>query len=105
MVQAVEYVSFSLRKGVIQSDFILASDKMNQDFLSAQKGYVGRKLLNDGDTWADMVLWETMSDAQHAAEVCNENSAASEYFLYIENVDFHDFSIIKEFNRNGGDSL
>lgn len=93
MSNAVEFVSFTLKKEVSVPDFLLASDKMNSEFLSVQKGYISRKLLVDGETWADLVLWETMGDAQNAAKICQDDSFALEYFSFIENIDFHDFAI------------
>ena len=93
ITNAIEFVSFTLKRGASVSDFLLASKEMNIKFLSAQKGYISRKLLVDGETWADLVLWETMDDAQNAAKICNDDSVAAEYFSFIENVNFHDFAI------------
>jgi hypothetical protein len=105
MHNAVEFVSFNLKKGATVTDFLLASDKMNREFLSVQKGYISRQLLVDGETWADLVLWETMDDARHAAKICNENASAVNYFSYIENVDFHDFSIEKGYQCGREEAL
>lgn len=93
---AVEFVSFTLKEGTSIPAFLRASDIMNDVFLSLQKGYISRKLLVDGETWADLVLWETMDDAQNAAKSAGDASAA-EYFTFIENVNFHDFSIEKSY--------
>jgi len=100
MICAIEFASFNLKNGVSLPDFLLASDKMNNEFLSAQKGYISRQLLVDGDTWADLVLWETIDDARHAAGICHDSAAAVEYFSYIECDYFHDFSIKKSYDPN-----
>ena len=68
MSHIVELVSFNLKKDVSVPDFLLVSDKFNQDFMSGQKGYISRKLLVKGDTWTDLVLWESIEDAKNAAK-------------------------------------
>ena len=93
MANAVEYVSFNLKKGASVPDFLLTSEKMNAGFLSAQKGYISRKLIVDGEIWADWVLWETMEDALNAAKAFGENAVDCEYLSFIENCDMHHFSV------------
>jgi len=97
MSNAIEFASFDLKKGTSVPDFLLASDKMNSGFLSMQKGYISRKLLVDGERWADLVVWETIEDARNAAKIFGENDVDREYIAFIENVDFHDFSIEKNY--------
>lgn len=99
MSQAVEFVTFNLKEGVSMQDFLHASEKMNRVFLSAQKGYISRKLLVDGETWADLVLWETMNDALNAAKSNDVDaySDALEYFSFIQNADMHHFSVEKSY--------
>ena len=84
MSNIVELVSFNLKKGVSIPDFLLVSDKFNRDFMSVQKGYISRKLLRKGNTWTDLVLWESLEDAQNAARTIYESAAATEYIAFIE---------------------
>jgi len=84
MSNVVEFVSFNLKKGASVSDFLLASDKFNSVFLSAQKGYISRKLLRGGEMWADSILWETMEDALKAFETAEENAEACEYVSFMD---------------------
>jgi hypothetical protein len=84
MSNVVEFASFSLKKGVSVSDFLLVSDKFNSVFLSTQKGYISRKLLLGGEMWADSVLWETMEDALKAFNTANENAVACEYLSFMD---------------------
>ena len=84
MANVVEFVSFSLKKGVSTPDFLLASDKFNSVFLSTQKGYISRKLLLGNDVWADSVLWETMEDALKACKAADESAVACEYFSFMD---------------------
>jgi len=84
MESVVELVSFKLKEEVSEQRFLAASDEMNNDFLSLQKGYIDRKLVKKEDTWADIVLWETMEDAMRAANVASQNFIAGAYFECIE---------------------
>jgi len=97
MPNAVEYVTFTLKKGVSISNFLLASEKMNSGFLHAQKGYVSRQLLADGDTWADWILWETMEDALSAAEAFGRGVADRAYASFIENWVMRHFTVKQSF--------
>ena len=74
MSNIVELASFYLKKEVSLPDFFQVSDKFNNEFLSVQKGYISRKLLVNGEKWLDLVIWETMEDAQNAVkEFYNSN--------------------------------
>lgn len=84
MPNVVEFASFNLKKGASVSDFLLVSDKFNSVFLSAQKGYISRKLLLSGELWADSVLWETMEDALKAFNTANEDAVACEYMSFMD---------------------
>ena len=84
MSNIVELVSFTLKKGVSVSDFLLVSDQFNQDFMAAQKGYISRKLMLNGNTWTDLVLWESLEDAQNAAKAIYESAISAEYIAFIE---------------------
>ena len=97
MPNVVEFVTFTLKNGVAVSDFLLASDKCNSGFLSAQNGYIARKLIVKDEVWADWVLWATMEDAQAAMNAENENDAAQEYFSFIENCDMRHFSVERSY--------
>jgi len=97
MSNAIEFVSFSIRKGKFVSDFLLASDKFQCEFLSKQKGYISRKLLVDGSKWADYVLWETVEDVQNAYEAAPESAAAREYISYMIGISGRYYTIEKEY--------
>ncbi len=84
MSMVVEFASFNLKKGASVSNFLLVSDKFNREFLSAQRGYISRKLLVDGEMWADSVLWETKEDVLKAYDIANENAVACEYLSFLE---------------------
>lgn len=84
MSKVVEFATFNLKKGVSVSDFLLVSEKFNSGFLSVQKGYISRELLASKDIWADLVVWESMEDAQNAVKEFYKNSLVEEYMSFIE---------------------
>ncbi|QNU66240.1 hypothetical protein EHE19_015340 [Ruminiclostridium herbifermentans] len=84
MPNVVEFTPFKLQNGVSVSDFLLASDKLQTEFIAKQKGYISRKLIFDGEKWADLVIWETMDDAKNAAAAWEKNAAADEYMTFID---------------------
>jgi hypothetical protein len=99
MPNVVEFVTFSLKEGASVSNFVLVSDILDCEFLSKQKGYVSRKLLVNGELWADMVLWETMEDALNAVVASGEDDAACEYMSFIDEntCDMRHFSVEKSY--------
>ena len=100
MSSVIKYASFGLKDDVVVQDFLFASDKFTSGCLSAQKGYISRKLLSYGDRWADSIVWETADDAQYAEKVWGTNAFASEYFDFIDGnkgFDFHEFVIEKSY--------
>lgn len=99
MPNVIEYASFNLRAGVSTPDFLLASDRFNDLFLSAQHGYVSRKLLAKDGMWADLVVWETMDDAVNALNAANNDAVAVEYVSLMDekSIAFHHFTIQKSY--------
>ena len=95
MSNAVVYISFSLIEGASVSDFLLAAEKLNSEFMSQQNGYISWKLLVEGDTWADVLTWETMEAAQNAMEAGCSYPLSGEYFSFLnqESVKTHMYSI------------
>lgn len=83
MSNAVFFVSFKLKKGVSVPDFLLAAEKLNNEYMSKQKGYISWKQLVDGETWADFITFETMDDAQKVAEPCGTNDLAEKFYSFI----------------------
>ena len=68
MSNAVWFISYKLVKGASVPDFLRASEDCNNEVLSKKKGFISWKVLVDGDTWVDLVTWETMEDAVNAGK-------------------------------------
>ena len=84
MSNAVYFVTYKLKKGASVSDFLQASEKLNNEHISKQKGYVSWKQLYDGKTWADMCTFETMDDLNAFKEASrNPNEIAKKFYSYI----------------------
>jgi hypothetical protein len=83
MLNAVFYVSYKLKKGASERDFLLAAEELNDGYMSKQKGYISWKQLRDGETWVDFLTFETMADAQRAEEANEPNELAERFYSYI----------------------
>jgi len=101
MPNAVYYVSYKLKKGVSVPDFLLSAEKLNNEFISKQKGYVSWKQLVDGDTWADVITFETMDDLNNFKEVSRKPSETAKKFYSFMNLfscKQHHFSVEKSYD-------
>jgi len=84
MPHAVLFISFNLVKGASVPDFLRASEKLNNEYMSKQKGYVSWKQLLDGEMWVDFLTWETMDDAKKIMESSSPNALAEEFYSFID---------------------
>ena len=83
MPNAVFFVSYKLKKGASVPDFLIASEKLNDGYMSKQKGYISWKQLVDGDTWVDFLTFETMADAKRVEESNSPNALAESFYSFI----------------------
>ncbi|MCL2366379.1 MAG: hypothetical protein FWC75_04945 [Oscillospiraceae bacterium] len=85
MSNAVWFISYKLIEGASVPDFLLASEKCNNEVLSKKKGFISWDVLVDGDTWVDLVTWETMEDALDAEkDSATSNHVAQEFYSFID---------------------
>lgn len=80
MSSAIWFISFKLKKGVSAEDFLLASEACHREVLSKQKGFISWEVLRDGDTWVDLVRWETLADAKKAETAGQSNPVAHRFY-------------------------
>jgi len=84
VANAVYYVSFKLKKGTVVEDFLAAAENLNNEFISKQRGYVSWKQMVDGDTWADVLTFETMDDLENFQVVSsNPSEVAKKFYSFI----------------------
>ena len=80
---AVWHISFKLKKGVSEEEFLQASKKCHDEVLSPQKGFISWEVLRDGDTWIDLVKWESAEDAKNGETAGAANPAAHAFYACI----------------------
>ena len=100
MPNAVFYVSYKLKKGASVQDFLLAAEKLNNEYISKQKGYISWKQLVDGDTWADFCTFETMEDAKKfESNAPNELALHFYSFINLNSGKQHFFSVERSYGK------
>ena len=100
MSNAVFFCSFKLKKGVSVPDFLLASEELNNHYISKQKGYISWKQLVDGETWTDFITFETMDDLnKFEAMSANPNELAGNFFSFInlDSCKVHRFTVERSY--------
>ena len=99
MPNAVMFITYKLAKDVSAQDFLLASEKVKDDFMSKQKGYISWKVLVDGDMWADLLTWETKEDAKSAMAAGSANADNHKFFALLdpESVKMHIYTVEKSY--------
>ena len=99
MSNAVWFISYKLVKRASVPDFLLASEECHNEVLSKKKGFISWKVLLNGDTWADLVTWETMDDAVNAANDDKPDPITEKFcsFLDQESIDMKFFSVEKNY--------
>ena len=103
MSNAIYYVSYKLKKGASVPDFLLASERLNDEHISKQKGYISWKQLVDGDTWADIATFKTMDDLRNFEEASrNPNEVALKFYSFINlnSCKGHQFSVEKSYGAD-----
>ena len=84
MSNVVMFITFNLVEGASVPDFLLAAEKLNNEYMSKQKGYISWKQLVDGETWADLITWETMDDAKKILEPSSPNALAEKFYSFLD---------------------
>jgi len=83
MANAVWIVSYQLNEEASAEDFLVASQKCYEEIFIKQKGFISWDVLRDGETWIDLLKWETIEDAKNGQTKANENPIAHDYFEFI----------------------
>ena len=77
----IEFAPFKLAEGVDEATLLAASDALQAEFFSQQKGFIKRDLVKNGDgTWADIAYWENRESVEQAMQKASKNPAALRYF-------------------------
>ena len=101
MSNAVYFVSYKLKKGASVSDFLHSAEMLNNEYISKQKGYVSWKQFVDGNTWADMITFETMENLNTFKEASRKpNELAKNFYSFMNlfSCKVHLFSVEKSYS-------
>jgi len=82
-------ISFRLKEGVSADDFLAASDKIQENYISKCKGFITRQLMTIDGLWTDWVIWETLPDAENSMRKSEENDSAKAFTALIDEVIEH----------------
>lgn len=87
----IEFSPFTLAEGVDESALVAASDALQAEFLSRQKGFIRRDLVKMADgKWADIAYWENRESVEQAVQNAPDNPAALKYFELMANTVHND---------------
>jgi len=102
---AIEWAPFIKASGVTDEQLVAKANVVNSDFLIKQKGFIKRELIKkDDNEYADVIYWETKSDAVIAGEKVNTCVKCGEYFELMKmgvkaGEGFSHYTIIKSWKR------
>lgn len=84
MSKAIWNFSFKLKKGVTQEEFIEATKRLHDEIISKAKGFISWEQYLEGDTWTDLVMWETIEDANNGTTVGGNNELVKKFYSMIQ---------------------
>ncbi|HSL45214.1 MAG TPA: hypothetical protein VK897_17405 [Anaerolineales bacterium] len=90
----IEFAPFKLAEGVDEAKLLAASDALQAEFLSQQKGFIKRDLVKNGNgKWADIAYWESRESVEQAMQKAPTNPAAIRYFQLMVSTESNDASV------------
>jgi hypothetical protein len=89
--RVIEFALFTLAEGVDELTFVAASDALQAEFLSQQRGFIKRDLVKTTDgKWADIAYWESKESVEQAMQKGMDNPAALQYFQLMASTEHAD---------------
>jgi hypothetical protein len=91
----ISYHSYGLNRDVAAQDFLVAADKMNNEFICKHKGWLSSKNFTDGKNWADLVIFDAQENLTVFAEACESYESADDGVSYMDcgNLKSYTFSV------------
>ncbi|MHC5227299.1 antibiotic biosynthesis monooxygenase family protein [Enterococcus sp. LJL99] len=84
MSKTVFYCSFKLKKDASIPDFLLAAEKLNNEYISKQEGYISWQQLVDGDTWEYFITFDSMeAGKKFETNSSNAGELAKSFYSFI----------------------
>jgi hypothetical protein len=105
----VEWAPFAVKPGVDDATLIAASEALQNDCLSQQRGFIQRELLKgQNGQWVDLSVWESKDAAGQAVTNAGENPVCFQYCQLMANADHDDpgagvfhFERVRVYERQG----
>lgn len=82
-MSVVMLITFKLKKNASVSEFLAASEKLNDGYMSKLPGFISWKQMVDDETWADLIEWKTMEDAKAMLNSKSPNPLAEKFYSYL----------------------
>lgn len=60
-----------------------SSEALGREYISKQMGYISWQQLKDGDTWVDLLTWETAEDAKAFETSGGGGELAERFYSFI----------------------
>lgn len=77
----VEWAPFRLREGVDEETLLECSERLQEEFLRGQPGFIRRELLRRDDReWVDLVYWADEQSAHDVMPAVADSPACRAYF-------------------------
>src|SRR5262245_64462075 len=77
----IEWAPYRLAKGVDETRLLAASEVLQREFVSQQRGFIRRELLKgQASPWVDLVYWDSLSAAEEAARNAMNSPVCQTYF-------------------------
>jgi hypothetical protein len=90
------YHSYKLKEGKSEQEFLRVAEKFSNEPGLKTKGFVSWSLINDGETWADILVYESMDDFMNAGEKIHEIPSVYELASFFDetSVTEHIFTVV-----------
>lgn len=104
----VEWAPFELAEGVDEATLLAASEALQAEFISQQSGFISRELLKgQANQWVDIVYWNSLEEAEQAAQNAANSPVCFKYFQLMVGADHADpgagvlhFEQVKTYQRS-----
>lgn len=77
-------ISFKLKSGITDQEFIAATKLLHDNVISKASGFISWQQYVQGDIWTDFVLWETLQDAKNATKAGSKTSEAKNFYAMLQ---------------------
>jgi hypothetical protein len=85
----IEIVKLKPARGVTEQEFLAASDRFEEDYMRKRPGFIRRTLLRGDDgTWAVLVDWDTVANAQASMDAFPNDPASAPFNAVIDPATF-----------------